>query len=133
MVGTHRAARACAIPPEDGCAAMQHPLALARDVNMQVQLHFWFCFTCSCMHAGQGAGPGCVVWECGVALAEYISQHVDRQSISCQTILELGAGPRHCGHCGGPVWSTSDTLTDRDVDLLRSNVECACAGHQPSW
>ena len=62
-----------------------------------------------------------MVWESGVALAEYMSCHMGAGELRGRRVLELGAGPGIAGIaaalCGARV-----TLTDRDISLLQQNV-----------
>jgi predicted nicotinamide N-methyase len=63
-----------------------------------------------------------VVWEAGVALAEYLSRHMGERELRGRRVLELGAGPGIAG-IAAAMRGAHVTLTDRDTALLQQNVE----------
>ncbi|CAK0754517.1 hypothetical protein CVIRNUC_002304 [Coccomyxa viridis] len=73
---------------------------------------------------GSRRGPGCVVWESGLALAEYLSQHCGRQWLHGRNCIELGAGTGIVGICAA-LLGAKVTLTDTAscLPLLKQNVE----------
>ena len=63
-----------------------------------------------------------MVWEAGIALAEYLSSHMGERELRARRVLELGAGPGIAG-IAAAMRGAHVTLTDRDTALLQRNVE----------
>ena len=100
------------------------------NVGIQLERHvIRFCSKQHCPEAevnwcpaANGSGPGCVVWGAGVALAEFLNRHLEEGQIRGQSVLELGAGPGTAG-IAAALRGAHVLLTDRDVELLRCNVD----------
>ncbi|GMH46019.1 hypothetical protein BSKO_13983 [Bryopsis sp. KO-2023] len=73
---------------------------------------------------GDGSGPGCVVWTCGLFLAWYLANRVEEKNLKGTRILELGSGTGigaiAAACCGAHVSATD--LADA-LPLLSKNID----------
>ncbi|BDA41071.1 probable protein N-lysine methyltransferase METTL21A at C-terminar half [Coccomyxa sp. Obi] len=78
-----------------------------------------------CIHQdiGGASGPGCIVWESGIALAEYLSCHLGVE-LGGRQALELGSGTGIVGITAA-LLGAHVVLTDRadTLPLLQRNVQ----------
>ncbi|KAK9831887.1 hypothetical protein WJX81_005587 [Elliptochloris bilobata] len=72
---------------------------------------------------GGGAGPAGVIWECGAALAEYLTRHRGPGALRGKRVLELGAGTGVVG-LAAALLGAQVTMTDLPaaMPLLRHNA-----------